>query len=486
MPWAALFLFGVFNLSSAVEVTFLFWGDRHSRNLPSHEVIDGAVVEVGGAGALSGMVNALRDDDPRTLVFVTGGEFGGAPISVLTKGVSQVKLLNSIGIDAMIPGEHEYDYGWRSLQEVMAKANFPVLLANVINDETSEPLFVPDTMFILPGVKIGVIGLIDPDFKSAVIRSGVLGIEGYEPAGYVREFVSRRREDCDILVALTCLDWEMDSLLAVESEGLDIIIGRSDRIPSDSPRLVNNVIIARSGADGKWLGRLSIEVDTGGGGIVSHHAAMLHVEPGEVPVDKKVDRLARRLEKKHTKVLNHRIGTLHTDWNLEYDKPSNLAQWAADVMREVSPSAGLAVINHGNFMKGIPAGPILEKDIWEICPYDYPIVVFQISGNELIRILRRQIVASGEFITWSGLILRAEDGELVDARIKGKLLNWRDDYAVVATGYFWDNLEDLLRLSKVDRPHFYLPEANQREIFIKAIESKRIISTPLDDRWIVR
>jgi len=481
-----LFLFGVFNLSSAVEVTFLYWGDRHSRNLPSYEVIDGAMLEVGGAGALSGMVNAMRGDDSRTLVFVAGGEFGGAPISVLTKGVSQVKLLNSIGIDAMTPGEHEYDYGWRSLQEVMAKANFPVLLANVINNETSEPLFVPDTVFILPGIKIGVIGLIDPDFKSAVIRSGVLGIEGFEPAGYVREFVSRRREDCDILVALTCLDWEMDSLLAAGSKGLDIIIGRSDSIPFDSLRVVNDVIIVRSGADGKWLGRLSVEVDTGDGGIVNHHAAMLHVEPDAVPVDKKVDRLARKLEKKHTKILNHRIGTLQADWNLEYDKSCNLAQWAADVMHEVSPSAGLAVINHGNLMKGLPAGPIMEKDIWEICPYDYPIVVFQISGVELITILRRAVVASGEFITWSGLILRAEDGELVDSRINGVPIDWKEDYAVVATGYFWDNLKYLLRLSKVDRPHFYLPEANQREIFIKAIESKRIISTPPDDRWIVR
>ncbi|HHE46433.1 MAG TPA: hypothetical protein ENL08_01860 [Bacteroidetes bacterium] len=338
----------------------------------------------------------------------------------------------------------------------------------------------------MPELKVGVIGLIDPDFKNAVIRSGVLGIEGLEPAGYVREFVSRRRENCDLLVALTYFKWEMDSTLAADTEGLDIIIGRSDSEPDAGVKVINGVIIVRAGADGKWLGRLTVEADTAIGGVTDYDNALLRVIPEAVPVDEKLSRFARRMDKKYTKDLQRRIGTLQTDWILEYDKPCNLPQWVADVMREAAPSADLAVINHDNLLKGLPMGSILEKDIWEICPYDYPIVIFQISGDELIRILRRQIVGSGEFLTWSGLILRAEQGKLVDVRIGGRKLDWRDDYAVVATGHFWDNLEEYLQLSRVDRPRFFLPGANQREILIRTVERMRIISTPLDDRWVVR
>jgi 5'-nucleotidase/UDP-sugar diphosphatase len=474
------------NVASGAEVTFLFWSDRFSQDFPVHTIVDNRETLVGGAGALAGMIDSLRRDNPNTLVLVAGGEFSGAPVSALTKGRSQVEILNRLGIDAMVPGEHEFDYGWKSLQEVMRGAKFKVLLANVMDVQSGSPLFESDTVMELSDARVGIIGLIDPEFKNAVMHEGVLDIEGFKPVAYAAEFVSRRREDCDLLVALSYLGWAADSALAAEVKGLDIIISGKGGESLTEPRVINDVLIVRARPYGRQLGVLKVTVDTEKGGVFTYEGELLPVAPGSSPLDAKLDKFARKLEKKHTRVLDRKIGTLNTDWTLETDEPCNLAQWVADRMLEDTPLAALAVINAGSLRQGLPRGPISEKDIWEICPYDYPIVIFQIAGSEMIGILKRQISGRDEFITWSGLKLWAENGELRDVFIGGNPLNWREDYAVVATGFFWDNLDKYLHLSREGRPSFYLPGANQREILIKAVENQRIISSPLDDRWSVK
>jgi 2',3'-cyclic-nucleotide 2'-phosphodiesterase (5'-nucleotidase family) len=368
----------------------------------------------------------------------------------------------------------------------MQGAKFKVLLANVTDVQSGSQLFESDTVMELPGARVGIIGLLDPDFKNAVMREGVLDIEGFKPVAYAAEFVSRRREDCNLLVALSYLGWAADSALATEVKGLDIIISGKGGESLTEPRVVNGVLIVRARSYGMRLGILKVTTDTEKGGVFTSECTLLPIMKSSAPINAKLEKFARTLEKKHTKVLDRKIGTLHTDWILETDEPCNLAQWVADRMLEFTPLAALAVINAGSLRQGLPQGPISEKDIWKICPYDYPIVIFQITGREIIEVLKRQISGRDEFITWSGLKVWAENGELRDVFIGGNPLNWREDYAVVATGFFWDNLDNFLHLSREGRPSFYLPGANQREILIKAVENQRIISSQLDDRWSVK
>ena len=478
------------NAAFGIEVTFIYWSDRHAQNLPRIEVIDGKTYEIGGAGTLSGMVEMLRGNDQHTLVMVAGGEFAGAPVSPLTKGLSQVKILNRIGIDAMVPGVHEFDYGWESLRDVMKRANFPVFLSNVMVRGDFRPLFIPDTVFYLPGVMVGVTGLIDPDFKNSVERQGALGVEGSDYIIEAKIFAEKRRSSCDLLVALTYLGWRQDSLLAAEVKGLDVIISGYSSIPYDPPRQVNGVIIANAGSYGRWLGRLVVEVDTLGEGVTGFRNDMLRVEADAAPLDVKIDKFARKLEKKHTKVLDRQIGKLQTDWNIKPDGQCNLAQWAADAMREyirnhIGSEVNLAVIYNCNLMKGLPRGPVMERDIWEISPYDYPLMIFQISGDDMIRIVQRQINGKGEFLTWSGLRVVASGDSIESFTINGSPVSWMREYTVVSTSYIWQNFERMFGLQRGDRPLFCPPGPDFKRVLIQVVEEQKIISTPLDDRWVV-
>lgn len=443
-------------------------------------------MEVGGAAVLAGMVSALRSSTPRTLVLVAGDEFTGTPVSTLTNGLSQVQILNRTGIDGFVPGNHEFDYGWQSLLDVMRKARFPVLLANVVRVETMERLFPPDTVLHLAGVEVGIIGLIYQEFTRSVIRDRALGVTGLDPVLSARTFVASRRDSCDLLVALTHIGWRGDSLLAAEVEGLDVIVGGHSNTVIDPPREVNGVIIVQSGPYGRNLGRLVLEVDTAEGGITRCRGELLRVEADAAQPDPNVDKLVRRLEKRYTHRLDRQIGTLQTDWHIHSRSPSNLAQWAVDVLHSEVPEAHLAVINNGNIRKSLPRGPILERDIWEICPFENQILVLQISGMELRQVVRKQLEEPREFLTWSGLRLESEDGEIRTLTVRGRPVDDMDEYSVVATGYIWDHLDSYFGLQQGERPIFYLPESNQRESLVEAVIAQSVISAPTDDRWVAK
>ena len=52
--------------------------------------------------------------------------FHGAPI---------YEIANLLGLDASTLGNHEFDYGWRRVQEFMRIAHFPVVSANIVDKD---------------------------------------------------------------------------------------------------------------------------------------------------------------------------------------------------------------------------------------------------------------------------------------------------------------------------------------------------------------
>ena len=73
---------------------------------------DGAVTNIGYAGlaAYKAQMEAQYGADNVTLVDA-GDAIQGGPIGTLTKGSAIVEIMNKVGYDLAIPGNHEFDYG---------------------------------------------------------------------------------------------------------------------------------------------------------------------------------------------------------------------------------------------------------------------------------------------------------------------------------------------------------------------------------------
>lgn len=481
----ALALLFIYSPSPAVDLTFLYWSDFHAQNLPTADSLEGQLIEIGGFGNLAGIINDIKLHNPRVIVVNAGDEFTGSPVSTLTRGESQIRLLNLISLDAFLPGPHEFDYGWKSLLEVTSGARFPIALANVVVREAGTTLFPPYKILQIDSVRVGMAGIISEVFKESVIRSGVVGLDVLPAVESVRKFTEAVRDSCDLLVAITHQGWKADSLLASAVDDLDIIIGGENPTPINPPRLVNGVIIVQSGPFGRYLGRLEVEVDTARDAIIRHRGELIPVQGSLSDPLNKADKLARKLNKKYTHRLNRQIGTLQVEWKVFPDAPSNLPQWTAYALHYIAPNVNLAVVNNENCFTGLKRGPIRELDLWNIFPYENSVIVFQITGEELIRAIHRQINRDGDFLTWSGLQAKARARKLEKLLVNGTPVQPYDEYSIITNGFVWDHLDRLFGIRQEDRPMFAIP-GSERDFMIEAVKRQGVIALESGDWWDVR
>jgi hypothetical protein len=58
--------------------------------------------------------------------------------SSITRGRSQIELMNIINPDAMTLGNHEFDYGLENLEKDLSLAHFPIMNANIFDERNGK------------------------------------------------------------------------------------------------------------------------------------------------------------------------------------------------------------------------------------------------------------------------------------------------------------------------------------------------------------
>ena len=80
---------------------------------------------------------AVRDTMEKSshvLLVDNGDAIQGEPIGTMTTGEAIIGLMNDVGYDVAIPGNHEFDYGMDRFLELTEMADFPYISANFNKD----------------------------------------------------------------------------------------------------------------------------------------------------------------------------------------------------------------------------------------------------------------------------------------------------------------------------------------------------------------
>lgn len=114
-----------------------------------------------GLSFLGSYVSALRSEWGDHLVWLDAGdEFQGSLESNLFYGASMVDFFNAKKLNAAAIGNHEFDFGFSELQNRFKQAHYPYLSANVISQVSGKPFSEKASSILTAGdVKVGVIGL---------------------------------------------------------------------------------------------------------------------------------------------------------------------------------------------------------------------------------------------------------------------------------------------------------------------------------------
>lgn len=131
-----------------------------------------------GLLALQGAIKSDARYESSSLFFSAGDMWQGSYVSGYDKGESTTKLMNLFPFSAMALGNHEFDWGIQTIQSNIEAADFPLLCANLVEEETgARPDWIQDhAVFEVEGHKLGIVGAIGADLESDIKASR---LEGY-------------------------------------------------------------------------------------------------------------------------------------------------------------------------------------------------------------------------------------------------------------------------------------------------------------------
>ncbi|MFI7676852.1 bifunctional metallophosphatase/5'-nucleotidase [Actinophytocola sp. NPDC049390] len=185
--------------STTTDVRLITFNDFHGNLQPpagsSGRVTlpDGTTVDAGGAAYLATHVKRLRGEVDNSVVLSAGDNVGASPLdSALFHDEPTMALLNEIGVEASVIGNHELDEGYEELLRMQVGgchpddgcqfrdsypgAEFPILGGNVYFDNGVNAA-LPFTVTVSGGVPIGVIGVTLEDLPLVVTPEAVEGLE---------------------------------------------------------------------------------------------------------------------------------------------------------------------------------------------------------------------------------------------------------------------------------------------------------------------
>lgn len=385
------------SLASAQPKSFtiLHTNDIHASFMP-HEaswVRSEVKPMIGGFSELSWMVDSVRKAKPVSVLLDGGDVMTGNPISnVEYKGAlggGLFEMMNAMGYEAWTIGNHDLDISQDNLRKLTHIAAFPTVSANLTDTLGAFPLNnKPYVILKKDGLRIGVIGLMSKELFLLTNTNNLKGLKVLPPAQVAQKLIDEVAEETDVTVALTHEGVDDDSVLAVSTQGLNIIIGGHSHTRIEKPKMVNGVIICQTGANCENLGVLDVTVENHK--VTSYDGKLLRLWVQHPKQDNQLAKLIDGIKTKVDQEYDEVVGTLVSDWKRGHQGESNIGDFIADAMREAS-NADVGITNNSGIRKDLKAGPIKKLDLFEICPFRNYLCTFTLSGKDLRAFVKGEV-----------------------------------------------------------------------------------------------
>jgi 5'-nucleotidase / UDP-sugar diphosphatase len=254
------------SFAREAKLTILFTNDHDGQIEPIHQ--DDLSKPVGGVTRRMALIGKItKEAGPDHVVLVDGGDlFLGTPLSESTHGEIDCAAYQLMKYDAIALGEHDFEYGQKTLSEYRKKFKTPWISANLVRG--GQPFLKSYLLKYAGGIRVGLIGFSNPDTKTRIGREKTAGLVFNPPGASAKGLHSILKKEADIFVVLSRLGVEGDKKLAKDNAFLNVIIGGQSQTLLTEPLVTKtkdgNIvgpIIAQAGSRGLYLGRLDLTVN---------------------------------------------------------------------------------------------------------------------------------------------------------------------------------------------------------------------------------
>lgn len=399
--------------------------------------------DIGGIARRAALAAKIRKEvEARggTMWLVDVGDFtDGTPFSSEYKGEADLEAMKAAGYQFGTIGNHEFNAPPEWLPQLLAKASYPMVLANATVKATGAPLVPPYRIEKVGPVRVALFGLITKSTQGyPAARDRVVIADEIQTA---KALVPKLRAEADIVILLSHCGTDVDERLATEVPGLDVIIGghSHSRLPvgqfvwsSDDLRVdgVGGTVIAQAHQWGGEIGRLDLLFARGADGAwrVSRYRSRLLPITAGMPEDPAVAAVVDRFWKPIAGRYGAVVGTATADVSDRGDDeaPYNLV---ADAVRETF-KVEFDLENGGGVRAPLVAGPITVGDLVTMDPFNNTVVLFEATGAQIKQLLARNAPYP------SGIRYRLIDGVVTEATIGGQPIQDDRVYKGATNSYY--------------------------------------------------
>ena len=483
---AAALLYSVVGDPRFKTITILVTADIHGHIMPY--LPGGASQEIGGMAKMVDFVKEMRAAQPNLMLLDIGDAPYNTNVANLFEGEPVMVLMNMMGYDAMVLGNHDFDYPFTVMERNAGMANFPFLSANTFHNGEYPGFLHPYIVKEIDGITFAVIGVTDDESAWYTHPRNVVGItfeDHFDAARRVMEM--EEVKNADVVMALAHLHGDNYNL-SKQVEGFDFVFGGGNDVVA-FPMAINDSYLVSAGKHAEMVGDLTLNFFEDELIGFTFANVFLHRDFPQDPSAKVVvDKYLSDMDEKLFEVVAQTEVDLDGERSTVRLKESNLANIIADSLRYLT-GADFAIQNGGGVRASIPAGDISIKDIFTVLPFDNIVVVVEATGQTIWDALEHGVSwypgAAGGFLQVSGLTYtfdaaKEPGSRIVEVLVDGKPIDLEKTYTLAANDFLTGGGDLYLMLAEckeVVRTKNYL-----REAFLQYLEEVGTIAPELEGR----
>ncbi|HSA94736.1 MAG TPA: 5'-nucleotidase C-terminal domain-containing protein [Acidobacteriota bacterium] len=409
-----LFLAALPLAAQTGQITLLHVSDSHS-HLDAWGPKDGNLdATLGGIAKAAFLVAAERTADPNAL-FVHAGDFMDGDVFFNDYlGAPELQLLKSMGLDALVLGNHEFRLGSDFLVGVLQSAwpdgGVPILGANINPMGHALGSWITANLIKhVNGVKVGLFGV--TIHKNPLLNPAPVVINKITVPLVQLAVNALRGSGAQVVICVSHAGLATMRPIAAGVAGLDVIVNGHDNAVLEQPEAIvrpdgGTDFIVSAGALYRWVGRLRLAVEGGTVSFVDYE--LLDADALTSPlasVQATVDALKAEIVTRYGDIYHQQLALAETDitmdWNAHNAKRDTaLGNLMADAYRAWT-GTDIAIEPFAYLGDALPAGPIVGADVFRAMSYGSPspwkLVTFNTTGAALRHALDTTLTLGGDF-----------------------------------------------------------------------------------------
>lgn len=371
----------------------------------------------------------------RVTLVDNGDAIQGGILGSMSNGSWIIDIMNEVGYDLAIPGNHEFDFRLDTFLDIVnSQADFPYLSCNFV-DRAGEPLLEAYEILSYGDVDVAFVGISTPETltKSAPAyfqdEAGnysygfCQGEEGRELYRRVQETVdTARAEGADYVVALAHLGVDgqsspwMSTEVIANTTGIDVMLDGHSHTVVPSQTVQNaageDVLLSQTGTKAEYVGKLVIAAD---GAMTTELVPLAQVDASSQAYAE-AEAFLEGIQAEYQQQANEVVATSSVELTINdpatgqravRSAETNLGDLCADAYR-VMLGADIGWVNGGGVRDNIAAGDITYGDIIAVHPFGNLACLAEVTGRQILDALelgamQAGVSESGGFLQVSGL-----------------------------------------------------------------------------------